>query len=97
MILIADYFIYQLDDKDYKKYVANVNLIDGVVRINDTDYDDTGRPELVFDIFGETLTIQLDNYKFEHKKLQGFHTTELSETDKKNLDKTIEKYSEILK
>jgi len=99
MILIADYYIYQLEDKKYKKYVADVNLIDGVVKINEEDYDTEdgiGRPELVIDIFGNIITIQLDTYKFEHKKQLGVYTTELNKNDRKVISQLFEKYKNIL-
>lgn len=96
MILIADYYIYKLNEKDYKKYGADVNLIDGVIKISDAHYENIGRPELVIDIFGETLVISLDNYRFEHKKQQGYYTAELSHSDRQELKKILEKYKKIL-
>ncbi len=99
MILIADYFIYQLSDKKNKKYVADVNLIDGVVRINEADYDTEdgiGRPELVIELFGDIVTIQMDHYRFTHNKQQKVYTTQLNKSDRKIISQVFEKYKNIL-
>lgn len=75
MIIIADYFLYNIEGEISKRYPAELNILNGLLKIQYDYFSDEGNHELVVVFFEDTLKIQLKSYKFEKNKNSIYCTT----------------------
>jgi hypothetical protein len=89
MIIIVDYFLYNIDNASSKKFSAELNINNGLLKVQREYFSEEGKPELVICFFDESITIYLENYVFDAGQDGLYYTTFLSEDD---LDDIFKKY-----
>ena len=92
MIIIVDYFLYNIDNASSKKFSAELNISDGLLKVQREYYSEEGKPELVINFFSESTTIYLENYEFEEGQDGLYYTTFLNESDLEDIFKKYVKY-----
>jgi len=89
MIIILDYFLYNIDNASSKKFSAELDIKTGLLKVQSEYFSEEGKPELVINFFDEELTIYLEKYIFEEEENKIYYTTFLSKED---LNDVLDKY-----
>lgn len=95
MIIIADYYIYNLGEVTCKKNIAELNLFNGLVKIHSKLHTSNSKPELILNLFGDSIRLYLENNEFELSEDGSYYTTFLNPHDKEVIDELYLKYKNL--
>tara|TARA_B100000073_G_C23738623_1_gene573024 strand:- start:838 stop:1131 length:294 start_codon:yes stop_codon:yes gene_type:complete len=92
MVIIADYYMYNLSKFTCKKNIAELNLSNGLIKIHSKLYSTESKPELIVNIFEDSIRIYLENNEFDLSEDGSYYTTFLNSKDKETVDELYLKY-----
>ncbi len=95
MIIIVDYFLYNINDASSKKYSAELNITNGLLKVQADYYTNEGKPELVINFFQDNLVIHLDKYEFEEAQDSLYYLTFLTPDDVEEVQDMYLKYQHL--
>lgn len=95
MVIIADYYIYNLGNVECKKNIAELNLSNGLVKIHSKLYSMNSKSELILNIFDNSVRLYLDNNEFELSEDGSYYITFLNTHDKEFIDELYIKYKHL--
>tara|TARA_Y100000588_G_scaffold151755_1_gene165769 strand:- start:4545 stop:4838 length:294 start_codon:yes stop_codon:yes gene_type:complete len=95
MVIIADYYIYNLGEVTCKKNIAELNLSNGLIKIHSKLHSTNSKPELIVNIFDDSIRLYLEDNEFELSEDGSYYTTFLSFHDKEVIDELYLKYKHL--
>ena len=95
MIIIVDYFLYNINDASSKKYSAELNITNGLVKIQSDYYTNEGKPELVINFFKDNYVVHLDKYEFEEAQDGLYYMTFLNPDELEEVQNIYLKYQHL--
>jgi hypothetical protein len=95
MIIIVDYFLYNINNATSKKYSAELNITNGLLKVQADYYSKEGKPELIVNFFNDSHVVHLSKYKFEEGQDALYYITFLREDDIEEVQKIYLKHQHL--